>query len=95
MKYGVKATDDIALLPFVGPYFAYAVSADQKYKGTDVSKSFPRVNRWNMGFKLGCGAEYNKLYAEIGYQFGITNMLDDDKLSGHNNALFLNLGVNF
>ena len=95
VKYGVKATDDIALLPFVGPYFAYAVSADQKYKGVDVSKSFPRVNRWNMGFKLGCGAEYNKLYAEIGYQFGITNMLDDDKLSGHNNALFLNLGVNF
>ena len=29
VKYGFKATDEIALLPFIGPYFAYAVSADQ------------------------------------------------------------------
>ena len=48
-----------------------------------------------MGFKLGCGAEYNKLYAEVGYQIGVTNILDADGVSGHNNALFLNLGVNF
>jgi hypothetical protein len=48
-----------------------------------------------MGFKLGCGAEYNKIYAEIGYQFGVTNFLDDDDFSAHNNALFFNLGVNF
>lgn len=95
VKYGVKATDDIAILPFIGPYFAYAASADEKIKNTSITAAYPRVNRWNMGFKLGCGAEYNKLYAEVGYQIGVTNILDADGVSGHNNALFLNLGVNF
>ena len=95
VKYGVKATDDIVLLPFVGPYFAYAVSSEWKYKGKDTSYSGFRPNRNNMGFKLGCGAEYNKLYAEIGYQFAVTNFVDSDDFTAHNNALFLNLGLNF
>ena len=102
IKYGFKATDEIALLPFIGPYFAYAVSADQDSKkviydenGKPKEADVNRVNRNNMGFKLGCGAEYNKLYVELGYQFGITNIWDSDDYTGHNNALFLNLGVNF
>ena len=96
VKYGFKATDEIALLPFIGPYFAYAVSADQKVKNVSLEeKGINRVYRNNMGFKLGCGAEYNKLYLELGYQFGITNIWDSDAITGHNNALFLNFGVNF
>ena len=96
VKYGFKATDEIALLPFIGPYFAYAVSADQKVKNISLEeKGINRVYRNNMGFKLGCGAEYNKLYLELGYQFGITNIWDSDDITGHNNALFLNFGVNF
>ena len=94
VKYGFKATDDIALLPFIGPYFAYAVSADQKALDDKIEDP-NRVYRNNMGFKLGCGAEYNKLYLELGYQFGITNIWDSDLITGHNNALFLNFGVNF
>ena len=94
VKYGFKATDEIALLPFFGPYFAYAVSKDQKVKNVSID-GIERVNRKNMGFKLGCGAEFNKLYAELGYQFGVTNIWDSDDISGHNNALFLNFGVNF
>ena len=94
IKYGLKATDEIALLPFFGPYFAYAVSSEWKVKngGNDISY---RPKRNNMGFKLGCGAEYNKIYAEVGYQFAATNFLDDDDHSAHNNAFFFNLGVNF
>ena len=96
VKYGIKASDDIALLPFIGPYFAYAVSSDWTYKdAAAVGYKYPSINRNNMGFKLGCGAEYNKLYAEIGYQFAVTNFVDDDDISAHNNALFINLGVNF
>ena len=94
VKYGFKATDEIALLPFIGPYFAYAVSADQKALDDKIEDP-NRVYRNNMGFKLGCGAEYNKLYLELGYQFGITNIWDSDAITGHNNALFLNFGVNF
>lgn len=95
VKYGIQVSDNIALLPFIGPYFAYAVGSDYKYKGKGVDPDEFRPNRNNMGFKLGCGAEYNKLYLELGYQFGVTNFIDDDNLTGHNNALFLNFGVNF
>lgn len=96
VKYGFKATDDIAILPFIGPYFAYAVSSDWKYKGKDSDQvAHFRPNRNNMGFKFGCGAEYNKIYLELGYQFGITNFWDSDEFTAHNNALFLNFGLNF
>ena len=100
VKYGIKATDEIALLPFFGPYFAYAVSSDKKDKRSQADMAagkneLHRINRNNMGFKLGCGAEYNKLYLELGYQFGVTNFLDSDDYTAHNNALFLNVGVNF
>ena len=94
IKYGFKANEHIAILPFVGPYFAYAVSSEWKVKNGSNEIKY-RPNRKNMGFKLGCGAEYNKIYAEVGYQFGVTNFLDDDDFSAHNNALFFNLGVNF
>ena len=100
IKYGFKASDEIAVLPFVGPYFAYGVSTDEKLKSDYAKAHDIRVNRNNMGFKLGCGAEYNKVYVEVGYQFAVTNIIDDDydygkDKSGHNNALFFNVGVNF
>ena len=95
VKYGFKATDEIALLPFFGPYFAYAVSSEYKYKGETAPTDQFRPNRNNMGFKLGCGAEFNKIYAEVGYQFGVTNFMDSDDFTAHNNAFFLNLGLNF
>ena len=104
VKYGIKATDDIALLPFIGPYFSYAFSGKTKTVkkdgtigsvGTFDEEEWTGLKRANMGFKLGCGAEYNKIYLEVGYQFGITNVCKDDDLSAHSNALFVNFGVNF
>ena len=53
------------------------------------------LNHNDMGFKLGCGLEYNMLYLEVAYQFGIANIADDDNLTAHANQLSINLGVNF
>lgn len=97
VKYGLKAGDDIAILPFLGPVFSYAVSG--KYKYTDANGSvedstFDHLKRANMGFKLGCGAEYENLYLEAGYQFGITDISKSDD-AVHTNAFFVNFGVNF
>ncbi len=97
VKYGIKATDDIALLPFLGPYFSYGISGRMKgSNGTvDVDESsFDYVNRGDMGVKLGCGAEYNMLYLEVGAQIGITD-ISDVTGSIHGNAFFVNFGVNF
>jgi hypothetical protein len=112
IKYGIKATDDIAVLPFVGPYFSRACwgktkqyTLDNNLKPTnEVEKvgTFDEkkaatggLNRLNMGFKIGCAAEYNKLYLELGYQIGVSNIAKDDKKTIHSNAFFANFGVNF
>ena len=103
IKYGVQLNDDIAILPFIGPTFRYGLF-DGKWKTSGAGKvdSFGdgKFKRADMGIKLGCGAEYNKLYAELGYQFGITNiadwsLLNGDDASAHNGAFFFNVGVNF
>lgn len=111
IKYGVKATEDVAILPFVGPYFARAGWGKTKQytmEGETVSKKVEKVgtfdekksangglNRLNMGFKIGCAAEYNKLYVEVGYQIGVSNIAKDDDRTIHSNAFFANFGVNF
>ncbi len=103
IKYGVQLNDDIALLPFIGPTFRYGLFGGKwKTSGAGKVDSFGdnKFKRADMGIKLGCGAEYNKLYAELGYQFGITNIADwplanGDDASAHNGAFFFNVGVNF
>ena len=104
IKYGIQASDDIAVLPFVGPTFRYGLFGGKwKTEGEGKVNSFggDRFKRADMGIKLGCGAEYNKLYLELGYEFGIINIagwkaangIDDG--SSHNGNFFVNLGVNF
>ena len=103
IKYGIQATDDIAVLPFIGPTFRYGLFGGKTMiSGVGKYDTFGdgKYKRADMGIKLGCGAEYNKLYVELGYQFGITNIADweienHDDASVHNGALFINLGVNF
>ena len=72
MKYGISTENNIAILPFVGPYFSMAIAGDTKY-----------LKRPEMGFKIGCGAEWNNLYVEAAYQFGVTNIADYADYSSH------------
>ena len=100
IKYGIQATDDIAVLPYIGPYFSYGLGGKNKYEDNGVvvkDDTFDYLNRFDMGFKIGCGAEYNKLYLELGYQFGVANLAKDNPTdeSAHNGSLYVNFGVNF
>ena len=110
IKYGFQATDEIAVLPFLGPVFSYAFSGKTKQyqQASDGTIELAKVGtfdekkaihgglkRPNMGIKVGCGAEWNNLYLEAGYQFGLTNIAKNDDFTLHSNALFLNVGVNF
>lgn len=101
VKYGIKATDDIAILPFVGPYFAYGISGTREYVDQNSGKKETEkvyekfLNHNDMGFKLGCGVEYNLLYLEVAYQIGVANIADNDNNSTHANQLSINFGVNF
>ena len=100
-KYGIQATDDIAVLPYLGPTFRFGVGGSMKQDDgtgntvTRTSFKSDRYSRPDVGMKIGCGVEYTKLYLEMGYQFGITNIYDNDDISQHNGAFFINFGVNF
>ena len=95
IKYGVQVTDDIALLPYLGPTFGLGVAGKKKPGSTGSFSSEGGFNRPDVGIKFGYGAEYNKLYLETGLKFGVTNILDDDNDAAHNGAWYLNFGVNF
>lgn len=100
IKYGVQVSDDIAVLPFIGPYFSVGVAGKYKTLGEGGYKkesSYDLMKRPDMGIKLGCGAEYNKLYLELGYQFGVLNIAKENPLDegAHTGNFFVNLGVNF
>lgn len=98
IKYGIKATEEISVIPFLGPYFSMAISGKVKGETTEGKHSSFDDNyfrRPDMGFKLGCGAEYSNLYLELGYEFGIADISDDDNHSAHGHNFFVHFGVNF
>jgi len=99
VKYGIQASDEIALLPFLGPYFAYGIAGQTEYmgpNGKEKERTYKHfLNHNDMGVKIGCGAEYNMLYLEVAYQFGLANIAEDDNLTIHANQLSINFGVNF
>jgi hypothetical protein len=82
IKYGFPMEDNMAVLPFFGPYVGFSLSKDSNC-----------LKRSDMGFKLGCGLEWNNLYAEAFYQFGVVNIAD--KGSSHGRNLGVNIGINF
>lgn len=97
IKYGIQAGSDFVVLPYIGPYFSYGIAGKTKIKEANINESsYEFFKHGDMGFKLGCGAEYNNLYAELGYQFGVANILDDDSDNeARNHAFYINVGVNF
>lgn len=98
LKYGIQASEEIAVLPFIGPYFAYGVGGKMEYSGQngkEKQSTYDFLNHNDMGIKIGCGAEYNMIYLELAYQFGLVNIADNDNHSIHANQLSINLGVNF
>lgn len=97
IKYGFAAADGVAILPFFGPYFSYALGGKIKTDAGSRSSFNNEVGykHGDMGFKLGCGVEYNKLYLELAYQFGVADISSVNNISAHGNAFVANFGVNF
>ena len=118
IKAGFNVTDDIAVLPFIGPTLSLGIAGKKKgyynyltdptnpttltrefYSvssySADKTNGLPKYSRTDLGLKVGCGAEWNMLYLETGFQFGLSNVLSSEEYSQHSNAFFINFGVNF
>ena len=96
IKYAFDVADDFYVQPFLGGYLAMGVGGKTKqYTSRESHDSFDKFNRLDGGLRIGCGVEYQMVYAEAGFDFGIANISDDDFTSARNQSFFINIGVNF
>lgn len=96
LKYSLDVFDDFYVQPFLGGFMELGIAGKIKEYSTKQSySSFDNVNRFDGGLRVGCGLEYQMLYAEVGFDFGITNIGKGDFDSVHTRNLFINVGVNF
>ncbi len=103
VKYSFDVYEGIYVNPFLGGYLAFGVGGKQKnygtaaanYKDRHADSSFETFNRFDGGLRIGCGAEYQMVYAEVGFDFGLANISSDDFATTRNQCFFINIGVNF
>ena len=96
LKYSFDVMDDLYVQPFIGGYFSLGVGGKTKEYGRHESySSFDNMNRFDGGIRVGCGVEYEMVYAECGFDFGVTNISKSDFDSVRNRCFFANIGVNF
>ena len=95
-KYSFDVADDFYIQPFLGGYLAVGFAGKTKnYTEREAQSSYDLVNRLDGGLRIGCGAEYQMVYAELGFDFGLANISKDDFQSVRNRCFFVNVGVNF
>ena len=95
-KYSLGVADDLSIQPFLGGFFAIGVGGKVKeYAIRESHSSFDDVNRFDAGLRVGCGAEFRMVYAELGFDFGLANISKNDFASTHTRNFFINVGVNF
>ena len=98
LKYSAQVAPATAVEPFIGGYLACGVGGKIKDFGNRAAYSSfgdGGFKRFDGGIRVGCGLAYEMLYAEIGYDFGLTNIGDDYFNDTHNGAFFANIGINF
>ena len=98
IKYGFPVASNMYVMPLFGPYFSYAISGRIKNSAANLDISAFRDDFYkhtDMGLKLGCGGEWNNLYLELAYKFGLANIADKSLESVHGHAFTLEFGVNF
>lgn len=102
VKYAFDVADDFYIQPFLGGYLALGIGGKTKEYGNESLNidrksydSFDKFHRLDGGIRIGCGAEYQMIYAEVGFDFGLANISDDEWESARNQCFFFNVGVNF
>ena len=64
----------------------------QAYSSFDSKEGF---QRFDGGIRIGCGLQYDFVYAELGYDFGLANISHDYFDTSRTGAFFATVGFNF
>lgn len=98
LKYRVDIDRMFSIQPFVGGYMALGVGGKIKDFGDRKAYSSfddDAFKRFDGGIRIGCGVQYDFLYAELGYDFGLANISHDYFDTSHTGMLFATIGANF
>ena len=98
MKYKIEIDGRFSVQPFAGGYVAVGVGGKIKDFGQrQAYSSFDQegFSRFDGGIRLGCGVQYDFLYAELGYDIGLANISQDYFDTSRTGSLFATIGVNF
>lgn len=104
--YKVNATEKVKIVLHTGPYVAYGLSGKIKSNFNTYAIEDTKTNifstdglkDFDFGFGVGTGAEWNKLVLNIGYDFGVANILDkakDERGRLKNTNAYITLGYKF
>ena len=83
MKYMIDVDRMFSIQPYVGGYLALGVDSKEGFQ------------RFDGGIRIGCGIQYDFVYAELGYDFGLSNISHDYFDTSRTGALFATVGFNF
>lgn len=98
LKYDYRADHLLSIQPYLGGYVAAGIGGQIKDFGSrHAYSSFDDegFQRFDAGIKVGCGLQYDHLYAELGYDFGLSNISHDYFDTSRNGSFFATVGVNF
>ena len=98
LKYKYDVDRSFSIQPFLGGFMSVGVGG--KIKDFGMRQAFSSFDddafkRFDGGIRVGCGIQYDFLYAEMGYDFGLANISHDYFDTSHTGTLFTTIGVNF
>ena len=98
-NYSIAINRDLAVTPFVGPMFSYAVSGSTKSSigsSSTTSKWYgdnSSMNPFNINLVFGASAEYSKAKLFAGYRLGLVDQeKSSDNLTIKTQGFFIGLG---
>ena len=96
VSYHINIGPNLFLQPFLGGFAAYNLDDIDKDKDNDSWQD----ERFDYGLRFGLGFNFGRLYANIGYDMGLKNLLDNEESRHHDYSirsgiLFATIGFNF
>lgn len=82
--------------PFAGAYMGFGMGGQIKDSMDGNWDTFDTYDNFDAGFRYGCGLSMANAYFEVAYDYGLTNM-ENNNHSGdvHTKTFSLNVGINF
>lgn len=96
--YKLEVAPETKLVFHAGPYLAYGLNGDLKFEedGEKLSyNTFDYFKRFDAGLGLGVGAEFGKFGVDLGWDFGLVNIVDKGDGTIRNANAYLTVGYKF